>query len=446
LTNAPNTEKMLEALANLDWLVVVENFETETASFWNAKKLGEKYYPSFVDPASIKTEVLLLPAACFAEKDGSFVNSSRWLQWKRAAVPPPGLAKPDNEIIGRLFAGLRDAYKKEGGKSPQTLLAMQWNYARPEFPSMTEVSREVNGRDLTTGQQLPGFAALKDDGTTSCGNWIYSGSWTEAGNQMARRGQEDPTGLGLFPNYAWSWPANRRILYNRAASDSEGNPWDARLATIRWDGTRWIGDTPDYKADAKPDQYGAFIMLPEGVGKFFTAELAEGPFPEHYEPAESPVPNPLHPKVSFNPVAPVMTSAKDSLGDASKFPYVAITYRLTEHFHYWTKHVASGSQLQSNFFVELPAALAKEKGIRGGDLVKVSSARGSVEGPALVTDRMRPLLVAGKTVYHVGIPIHWGFVGRVRGPLVNNLTPSVFDPNSGTPEYKGFLVNVEKLG
>lgn len=445
VANGPNTEKMLEALAKLDWMVMVENFDTETASFWNAKKLGEKYYPRVVDAEKIQTEVFLLPAACFAEKDGAFVNSSRWLQWKRAAVPPPGLAKPDNEIIGRLWMAVRAMYEKEGGKGAASLLAMQWPYATPEAPNLEEVAREVNGRDLTTGQQAPGFAALKDDGTTACGNWIYCGSWPEAGNAMARRGQDDPTGLGLFPNYAWSWPANRRILYNRASNDSAGKPWDGRRATIRWDGTRWTGDTPDYKADATPEQFGAFVMLPEGVAKLFAADLVEGPFPEHYEPAESPVPNSLHPAVSFNPLAHVMTSSRDSLGKPEQYPYVAITYRLTEHFHYWTKHVTSGSQLQSNFFVELPEELAKEKGIRGGDVVRVTSARGAVEGPALVTPRLRPLLVSGKKVYHVGIPIHWGYVGRVRGPLVNNLTPSAFDPNSGTPEYKGFLVNVEKV-
>lgn len=445
VANGPNTEKMLEALANLDWLCVVENFETETASFWNAKKLGDKFYPKYVDPAQIKTEVILLPAACFAEKDGAFVNSSRWLQWKQAAVPPPGLARPDNEIIGRLFLAVRELYEKEGGAGREPLMAMQWNYAQPHAPALEEVAREVNGRDLATGAQLPGFAALKDDGSTSCGNWVYCGCWTEAGNQMARRGQEDPTGLGLFPNYAWSWPANRRILYNRASADADGKPWSNTHAPIKWNGSRWTGDTPDYKADADPHQYGSFIMLPEGVAKFYTAELAEGPFPEHYEPMESPVANPLHPNASANPVAPVMTSSADSMGTPDKYPYVAITYRLTEHFHYWTKHVASGAELQSNFFVELPEALAKEKGIKGGDLVRVSSARGTVEGPALVTQRLRPLQSGGKTIYHVGIPIHWGYVGRVRGPLVNNLTPSAFDPNSGTPEYKGFLVNVEKL-
>jgi formate dehydrogenase major subunit len=262
---------------------------------------------------------------------------------------------------------------------------------------------------------------------------------------MERRGQKDPTGLGLYPEWSWSWPANRRILYNRAAADKSGKGWDPQRTPIQWNGKLWSGDVPDYKADAAPADLGAFIMLPEGVAKLFAADLAEGPFPEHYEPAESPVENPLHKQVSSNPLAPVFSGPLDQLGAASEYPYVAITYRLTEHFHYWTKHVASGSQLQTNFFVEVPEQLAREKGIRGGDLVRVRSARGSVEGPALVTARLRPLKVEGKTIYQVGIPIHWGFVGRVRGPLVNNLTPSVYDPNSGTPEYKGFLVNLEKI-
>ncbi|MBL8213723.1 MAG: formate dehydrogenase-N subunit alpha [Bryobacterales bacterium] len=445
VANGPNTPKMLDALSKLKWMVVVENFETETAAFWNARKLGEKFYPTYVEASNIQTEVLLLPAACFAEKDGAFVNSSRWLQWKKAALPPPGDAKVDQEIMARIFLKVRELYEKEGGTAPKPLLEMTWDYANPLSPSLEEVAREVNGRDVATNKQLNGFGELKDDGSTVCGNWIYSGSWTEAGNLMARRGQEDPTGLGLYPNWSWSWPANRRILYNRAGADSTGKGWDPQRTPLRWDGTRWIGDTPDYKADAKPEDMGAFIMLPEGVAKLFAADLVEGPFPEHYEPVESPVPNPLHPNVSHNPLAPIFHGPLDKLGEAKDYPYVAITYRLTEHFHYWTKHVASGSQLQTNFFVELPEALANEKGIKGGDLVRVRSARGMVEGPALVTKRIRPLRVAGKTVYQVGIPIHWGFVGRVRGPLVNNLTPSAYDPNAGTPEYKGFLVNVEKV-
>ncbi len=445
VANGPNTPKMLDALSKLKWMVVAENFETETASFWNAKKLGEKFYPSFVDPAQIQTEVFLLPAACFAEKDGAFVNSSRWLQWKRAALPPPGEARVDQEIIATLFLKIRELYEAEGGKGAQPLAAMRWDYAIPANPSLEEVARELNGRDVATRRQLAGFGELKDDGSTQCGNWVYSGSWTEAGNMMARRGQDDPTGLGLYAGWSWSWPANRRILYNRASADANGKPWDPHRAPARWDGTRWNGDVPDYKADAPPDALGSFIMLPEGVAKLFAADFVEGPFPEHYEPVESPVANPLHQNVSSNPMATQFHGPNDKLGDAAKYPYVAISYRLTEHFHYWTKHVASGSELQSNFFVEIPEGLALEKGIKAGDQIRVSSARGFVDGPALVTKRIRPLKVAGKTIYQVGIPIHWGFVGRVRGPLVNNLTPSAYDPNSGTPEYKGFLVNVERI-
>ncbi len=445
VANGPNTEKMIGALSKLDWMIVAENFETETAAFWKAKSLAGKYYDHAQDPSKINTEVFLLPASCFAEKDGAFVNSSRWLQWKEAALDPPGDALRDQEILSRLYLKIRALYEKEGGALPEQVLNMTWNYANPTSPRLADVAREVNGIDIATGKQLNGFGEMKDDGSTTGGNWIYCGMWTESGNLMARRGQDDPTGLGLFPAWSWSWPANRRILYNRASLDANGKPWDATRAPIKWDGKRWTGDTPDFKGDAPPEKFGAFIMLPEGAAKLFTADLVEGPFPEHYEPWESPVTNSLHPDVSFNPMAKVFASDADKMGKVEQYPYVGITYRLTEHFHYWTKHTAGSSQLQSNFFVEIGEELAKEKGIKSGEMVRVSSARGHVEGPALVTKRLRGLKVGGKTVHQVGLPIHWGFVGRVSGPLINNLTPSVFDPNSGTPEYKGFLVNLEKL-
>ncbi len=444
VANGPNTPKMIAGLSKLKWLIVAENFETETAAFWKAKDLAGEYYPKSLKPEDIQTEVFLLPAANFAEKDGAFVNSSRWLQWKEAALDPPGDARRDQEIISELFLEIRRLYATEGGKNPEPLLNMQWNYAKPHQPLLSEVAREVNGVDLSTHKQLSGFGELKDDGSTSCGNWIYSGCWTEAGNQMARRGQNDPTRLGLYPEWAWSWPANRRILYNRAATDEHGQPWDATRAPLKWDGERWVGDTPDYKRDAKPEDNAAFIMLPEGVARFFAPSLVEGPFPEHYEPAESPVSNPLHPNASANPMLKLYSGSADSLGTAKDYPFVAITYRLTEHFHYWTKHTSSSAELQSNFFVEISEDLAKLKGIKSGDRVKVSSARGHLFGPALVTKRLRTLKVKGENVYHVGLPIHWGFTGKVSGPLINNLTPSAYDPNSGTPEYKGFLVNLEK--
>lgn len=444
VANGPNTPKMIAGLSKLKWLIVAENFETETAAFWKAKDLAGEYYPKSLKPEDIQTEVFLLPAANFAEKDGAFVNSSRWLQWKEAALDPPGDARRDQEIIAELFLEIRRLYATEGGKNPEPLLNMQWNYAKPHQPLLSEVAREVNGVDLVTHKQLGGFGELKDDGSTSCGNWIYSGCWTEAGNQMARRGQNDPTRLGLYPGWAWSWPANRRILYNRASSDEHGQPWDATRAPLKWDGERWVGDTPDYNRAAKPEDNAAFIMLPEGVARFFAPSLVEGPFPEHYEPAESPVANPLHPNASSNPMLKLYNGSADSLGTAKDYPFVAITYRLTEHFHYWTKHTSSSAELQSNFFVEISEDLANLKGIKSGDRVKVSSARGHLFGPALVTKRLRTLKVKGENVYHVGLPIHWGFTGKVSGPLINNLTPSAYDPNSGTPEYKGFLVNLEK--
>ena len=445
VANGPNSKKMIGALGKLKWLIVAENFETETAAFWNAKGLAAQYYPKALDSSDIQTEVFLLPASCFAEKDGTFINSSRWLQWKNAALDAPGEARDDHEIIARLFLKVRELYEREGGTAPEPLLAMTWPYGNQIKPSLEQVAKELNGQDIATGKQVSTFGELKDDGSTLCGNWIYSGSFTEAGNQMARHGQEDPTGLGIYPNYAWSWPANRRVLYNRASADAEGNPWDPTRAPIQWKDGRWIGDVPDYAATASPEKNGSFIMLPEGVAKLFAADFAEGPFPEHYEPAESPVDNALHPAVSSNPAAIYYNRDVDPIGAADEYPYVAITYRLTEHYHYWTKHIASSSGLQSNFFVEIPEALAHEKGIATGELVRVSSARGHAEGLALVTKRIRPLQVGGRTVYQVGLPIHWGYVGRVKGPLVNNLTPSVMDPNSGTPEYKGFLVNLEKV-
>jgi formate dehydrogenase major subunit len=444
VANGPNTLKMLKALGRLDWLIVVENFETETAAFWNAARLAERDYPSLGDPSRIQTEVFLLPASCFAEKEGAFVNSSRWLQWKHKAAEPPGEAKDDQEIIARLFLKIRELYEKEGGAAPEPVLRMSWNYSNPLHPSLEEVAREINGRDLEIGRQLAGFGELREDGSTLCGNWLYSGSFTEAGNLMARRGQQDPTGLGIYPEWAWSWPANRRILYNRASAAKDGTPWDAMRAPVRYRDGRWSGDVPDYPAGAPPEAFGPFIMLPEGVAKLYAPDFAEGPFPEHYEPFESPVGNALH-AVNRSPLARLYASDVDPVGAASEFPYVALTYRLTEHFHFWTKHVASSSQLQSNFFVEVPEELAREKGIESGDRVRVRSARGQIEGLALVTRRLKGLRVQGRTVYQIGLPLHWGFVGRVTGPLVNNLTLSVVDPNSGTPEFKGFLVNLEKV-
>jgi len=446
--NGPNSRKMVFALSQLKWLVVAENFETETTSFWKPEilALADK------KTEDVKTEVFLLPAANFAEKSGSFTNSSRWAQWKYKALDAPGQAKPDQEIIGRIFTKVRELYKAEGGTFPDPVLGLDWSYTNPFSPAEDEVAREINGKDLTTGQQLASFSALKDDGTTSSGNWLYCGSYTEGGNMMTRRSTEDPTGLGRFSSWSWSWPANRRIMYNRASADAQGKPWDPTRPAIVWNGKAWVGDVPDYPGTSDPEKgAGAFIVLPEGVARLFAPGdiFKEGPFPEFYEPVESPVDNPMHPGgQSRNPAAVIFkTTQWDVLGTAKDFPIVGTTYRLTEHFHYWTKNHPRAIEMMPEFFVEIPVELGQEMGIKDGQRVRVTSARGHIEGNALLTKRIKPMTVAGKKVYQIGMPIHWGFIGlgKQGGSLANITTPPVVDPNSFCPEYKGFLVKLEKV-
>ena len=457
----PDKRKLGEALANLDYLVIIDPLETETSEFW--KDYGE-FNPA--DSKSIATEVFRLPSTCFAEEQGSLVNSGRWLQWHWKGAEPPGKAKGDAEIIAGIFLKLRDLYREEGGAFPEPIVNLSWNHLSPEEPSAEELAREFNGRalvDLTdteepnkvlrrAGQQLSSFGELRDDGSTACGCWLFCGAWTEEGNLMARRDNSDPSGLGNTLGWAFSWPANRRILYNRASADPNGKPWDSRRRVISWDSERWTGiDVPDFSRTSPPSQgMGPFIMNPEGVARLFAVDkMAEGPFPEHYEPFESPLPvNPLHPEkpaARNNPAARVFASDLEKMGDAGAYPYVATTYRLTEHFHYWTKHVEINAILQPEQFVEIGASLAEEKGIYAGDRVRISSKRGEIVAKAVVTKRLRALMVHGRIVHQVGLPIHWGFKGRAKpGYLTNTLTPFVGDANTNTPEFKAFLVNVEK--
>src|SRR6266542_3689676 len=327
----PNSKKWIAAISKLKWMVIVENVETESAQFWKAPK---EYDPP---PASqIQTEVFLLPAADFAEKDGTFTNSARWIQWKWKALDPPGLAKTDQEILARIFLAVRDLYKKEGGALPEAVANISWSYTNPVEPDLSDVLKEINGKALadipdpkdktktlkTAGQQVDGFGQLQDDGTTMCGNWLHSGVYTEAGNNAQRRSTADPTGLGMFHNWGFSWPANRRIMYNRASADKDGKPWDPKRPGIAWNGEKWVGDVPDIKPDSPPGTFGAFIMNAEGVGKLFAGGLADGPFPEHYEAVEAAAENPLHPKVSSNPASKKFSSDKDVYGKKEDFPIV----------------------------------------------------------------------------------------------------------------------------
>lgn len=460
LASFPNKKKIGESLAKLKFLVVIDPLATETSRFW-------EHVPDYneVDTAGIQTTVFRLPSTCFAEEDGSLVSSSRVLQWHWKGSEPPGDALPDTEIVGNLFTRLRALYQKEGGAFPDPIVNLSWPYRDPNAPNPEEIAREFNGKAITdladpadatktvvkAGEQLPGFGLLRADGSTACGCWIFSGSWTQLGNQMARRDNTD-TGLGNTPNWAWAWPANRRIIYNRASADPSGKPWDPKRKVLAWSGDKYVSnDVPDYVVSNKPDDnVGPFIMNPEGVARFFSVgALNEGPFPEHYEPMESPLAvnllNPKNAKAVFNPAVRVFKGDLAQFGKPKDFPYVATTYRLTEHFHYWTKHTKSSAMLQPQQFVEISENLAREKGIALGDLVKVSSGRGFIKAVAVVSKRISTLTCNGQTVHTVGLPNHWGFSGLARpGYLVNTLTPSVGDANTNTPEYKAFLVNVEK--
>ncbi len=458
----PDTNKNINALKKADWLVVGEIYPDETSEFWRAPGISAD------EQKSIQTTVYRLPCAGFAEKDGSMTNSARWVTWKYAAVPPPGEARLDQDIVAQIFLRVRDLYKKEGGKFPDPILNASWAYADSAHPSLAQVAMELNGKALAdvkdatgavvakAGQQLPGFALLQDDGTTMCGNWIYSGMWTEAGPQIQRRDPSDPSGLGIHPGWSWSWPANRRVLYNRASCDLEGKPWDPERKQVWWNEAtgKWAGnDVPDFKPDSSPkDHMGPFIMNPEGVGRLFApiGVLADGPFPEHYEPIESPIANPLHPQQSNNPLVTKFKTPYDKFGTPEEYSIVCTTYRLTEHYHYWTKNNPVNVELIPEPFVEIPVELADEKGIRGAETIKVISARGTYVAKAFVTKRLKPMNIDGKKVYQIGLPIHQGFRGIIedegkdaRTPA-NLLTPSVSDPNAHTPESKGFLVKVEK--
>jgi formate dehydrogenase major subunit len=453
----PNRRKCTAALSKLKFLVVMDPLQTETARFW--QNHGEF---NDVDSAKIQTEVIELPATCFAEDEGSLTNSGRWLQWHWAGGTPPGEAQNDNWIMAQIYLRLKALYEKEGGAFADPLTKLHWPYKDTGHPEAAEIAKEINGyvvenvadandpsrTVLEKGKQVASFAVLREDGKTACGCWIYSGCFNEAGNNMARRDNRDPDDTGIFPNWTWSWPLNRRVLYNRASADINGEPWDPSRKLLWWDGAKWTGyDVPDIAPDSKPGVVSPFIMNPEGTARLFTrALMRDGPFPAHYEPFESPVSNVLAPRVRGNPASRVFSSDMEEFGDANEFPYAATSYRLTEQFHFWTKHALINASLQPEFFVEISEELAKEKNIKLGGWVRVWSKRGSVTAKAVVTKRITPLTCDGKTVHIVGIPLHWGFMGQAKkgfGP--NSLTPFVGDANIETPEYKAFLVDIESI-
>jgi formate dehydrogenase-N alpha subunit len=450
----PNSLKAREGLGKLKWLVTADLWETETSIFW--KRPG-------VNPKDIKTEVFMLPAASSVEKEGSISNSGRWTQWRYMAVEPPGQAKSDLWILDQFHHRLKSLYKKEGGKFPEPITKLAWNYGTGHEPDVHRVAKEINGyftRDTTikekdtvlqfkAGDQVPKFANLQDDGSTVSGNWIYCGSYTKDGNMMARRDPTDhPSGLGLHPKWSWSWPVNRRILYNRASVDAAGNPFNKNRAILSWNAVekKWEGDVPDGGAPPINDEKGAhpFIMISEGVGRLYALTMKDGPFPEHYEPIESPARN-LMSRVQNNPLVKI---TKNMTIDTTKYPCIGTTYRMTEHWQTggMTRSLPWLVELVPDMFVEISKTLAQDRGIANGDRVVVNTERGSIEAYALVTSRLKPFQVQGKSVEQVGMPWHFGYAGLAKGDSANVLTPDVLSPSSSIPEYKAFLCNVQKGG
>ncbi len=449
----PHVNKLRQAMKNLDWLVHINIFDNETASFWKGPGM---------DPSQIKTEVFLLPAAASVEKEGSLSNSGRWMQWRYRAADPPGDAITDGDVFYRLLAKLKEMYQKDGGAFPDPILNMQWDYvdAAGRFDPL-KTSKAINGyflEDKTIGdtaykkgELVPGFANLQSDGSTSCGMWASCGAFAKDGtNNMARRGKEDPTGLGLYPNWSYSWPMNRRIIYNRASVDPDGNPWNPAKPLVKWEDGKWVGDVVD-GGGAPVNQDGGklpFIMKLDGVSSLFGPGLADGPFPEHYEPLEGPFAQNLMSSQHNSPIIKIFSGEIDKYANASPdYPIVMTTYGCAEH---WCSGAQSRWQpilmeMMPEAYVEMSEELGAEKGIKNGERVVVESIRGSVECVAMVTKRLEPLTCGGKQVHLVGMTASWGWLfPKNRDDSTNLLTPFVGDGNSMTPEYKAFMVNVRK--
>jgi formate dehydrogenase major subunit len=465
-----NSNKTRKALTKLKWMVNVNLFDNETGSFWKGPGMN---------PKEIQTEVFFLPCVASYEKEGSLSNSSRLAQWRYKAVDHLGQSKPDADMMNELFLKVRELYKKEGGKFPAPILNLTWNYGKEV--DIHKVAKEINGYYLEDvydkkatppkllgkkGELCATFVHLQADGTTSCGNWLYSQSYTQKEgkviNMMARRGKNDPTGLGLYPEWAWCWPVNRKIIYNRASVDLNGNPWDPKRPLLKWDPNKedpatkkpgmWVGDVPDGPAPPMAKDTGKypFIMMAEGRGAIYGPGLADGPFPEHYEALECPLEENMMSKQRINPTVKIFSEKDDAFYSCDvRYPYVATTYRVTEHWQtgLMTRHSPWLLEMQPQQFVEMSRELAKEKGIKNGDRLTVKSGRGEITAVAVVTARFKPFRIGNQTVHQVGMPwcFGWQYPGDPKaGDSANLLTPTVGDANTMIPESKAFMVNVEK--
>jgi formate dehydrogenase major subunit len=463
-----NTHLIRMALPNLEWMVVRDMFESDTASYWYKSpeaKRGE------LRPEDIKTEIFLLPAALPGEKEGTFTNTHRLIQWHDKVVEPPGDSRSDLWFVYHLGRRLRELYAESTDPKDEALKALTWDYPTigpVQDCSAEAVLKEINGYTWPQRDQIASFANLKDDGSTACGCWIYTGVYpTNDHNQSASRVPDGPDGPGTHLNWGFAWPANRRIIYNRASADPEGNPWSERKRYIWWDADRgqWVGhDVPDFSLKRAPsytpdwskeptgldalDGKSPFIMTADGKSSIFVPSgLKDGPLPTHYEPVESPLKNPFY-QQQDNPVAKKWERADNpyhAVGDP-RYPYAITTYRLTEHHSgaIPTRMVPSVAELQPEGFAEIPPELAAEKGIENLDWVVISTARGEIETRALITQRLRPFEIEGRRVYQIGMPWHFGWQGLATGEIANTLSAIVGDPNTTIHEGKAFTCNLRK--
>jgi formate dehydrogenase major subunit len=458
----PNSGFERRALAKLKWLVVRDMVEIETASFWYDSpevKRGE------MRPEDIQTEVFLLPAAGHIEKEGTFTNTQRLLQFRDKAIEPPGESRSEPWFVHHLARRLKEMARKDPRPRNAGLNALVWGYSTEsqlgDIP-IEEVLQEINGWTLPGKTLVPGFAALKNDGSTACGCWIYSGVFPNPGENRARQREAK----GVFgQGWGFAWPADRRIIYNRASARPDGDPWSERKKLVWWDSGKkeWTGlDTPDFTKTKPPDYTPPpnaegdaalagdkpFILHPDGFGWIWVPfGLNDGPLPAHYEPWESPVKNPVYPGRENNPVALKRERPGNSYAQPQdpRFPYVLTTYRLTEHHTSgaMSRFLSHLAELQPELFCEISPELAAERGIEHGTWANITSARGIIRARAMVTRRIRPLQLEGRTVHQVGLPWHWGYRGLVKGDIVNDLVAMSEDPNSRIMEAKALLCNVE---